>query len=382
MGSTGLGSTASSLLSLGGGGGNDFNLVLETLADAGARVKKGDPVAVFDRQNMLLRLDDYRSSVLQHEASLRKLKTDLDVQRKDHDQQILQAKAALDKAQLDLKTIPVLSDMDAERAKLALEEGQIKYKALVDEARLVDISIRAQIRNEELDLDQSKIELARAEANTDKMIMKAPINGLAVIQQIPRGGQLQQVQAGDELHPGIRFMSIVDTSSMVVNATVNQVDVEELRIGAKAQVKFDAYPDLVLPARVYSIGALANSGGMRTTFVKEIPVGLRFEALDPRVIPDLSVSADVIIESEPHQTPVAPLAAIFRDSPAKAPYVFVHSAAGWARREVDLGVANNISVAVRSGLRAGEVVALDRPPSMAGSGWFGQIADSIAGRIN
>jgi multidrug efflux pump subunit AcrA (membrane-fusion protein) len=372
MGSTGLGSTAGSLLSLGGAGGHDFDLILETLAAPGAHVKKGETVAEFDRQNMLLRLDDYRSAVMQHEASLLKLRTDLDVQRKDHDQKILEAKSALDKAQLDLKTVPVLSEMDAERAKLALEQAQVKYKSLVDEARLVDTSIRAQIRNEELDLDQSKIELGRVQANTDKMIVKAPIDGLAVIQQLPRGGQLQQIQAGDELHPGIRFMSIVDTSSMVVNATVNQVDVESLRIGAKARVKFDAYPDLVLPAKVYSIGALANTGGMRTTFVKEIPVGLRLEALDPRVIPDLSVSVDVLIQSEPEQRPIAPLAAIFRDSPGGPPYVFVHAPTGWLRRDVELGVANNIAAAVRSGLRAGEVVALERPPRLAGFGSSGR----------
>jgi HlyD family secretion protein len=368
MGSTGLGSTASSLFNVsGGGGGGDFNLVLETLVKPGARVKKGEPVATFDRQNMLLRLDDYKSSVLQHEASLRKLKADLEVQKANHDLDISKAKADLDKARLDMKTLPVLSEMDAERAKLALEEAEVRYKALVDEAKLVEESIRAQIRNEELDLDQSKIELARAQANADRMIIKAPINGLAVIQQIPRGGELQQVQAGDELRPGLRFLSIVDTTSMVVNATVNQVDVESLRLGAKARVRFDAYPDLILPARVYSIGALANSGGMRTTFVKEIPVGLKLEGDDPRVIPDLSVSADVIIESEPAESVIAPLAAVFRDSAAGAPYVFVHSGSGWTRREVELGLANNIAVSVRSGLRAREVVALERPPEAARS---------------
>src|SRR5262249_49759782 len=153
------------------------------------------------------------------------------------------------KARLDLKTLPVLSDMDAERAKLALEEAETKYKNLVGEAKLVEASIRAQIRDDELDLEQSRIELKRAQLNADRMIVTAPIDGLAVMQQIPRGGELAQVQAGDQLWPGIMFMSVVDTRSMVVNASANQVDVQRLRIGAKAQVRFDAYPDLVLPAR-------------------------------------------------------------------------------------------------------------------------------------
>lgn len=372
MGSTGLGSTAASLNTGsggGGGGGGDFMLVLQKLAKPGAHVKKGDVVAEFDRQNMLLRLDDYRASVLQHEASVRRLKSDLEVQRKAHDQDIAKAKAALDKARLDLKTLPVLSDMDAVRAKLAVEEAEAKYRNLVAEAKLVETSIQAQIRNDELDLQQSRIELKRAEANAERMIIRAPIDGLTVMQQIPRGPELAQVQEGDQLWPGIMFMSIVDTRSMVVNATVNQADVEKLRIGAKARVRFDAYPDLVLPARVYSMGGIAKSSGMRGDFVKEIPVRLKLEATDPRVIPDLSVAADVVLDAEPHQAAVAPLGAIFREPGSAAPFVFVQTPSGWARREIELGVTSNIAAAVRSGLRAGEVVALDRPPAaVAGSG--------------
>ncbi len=338
-------------------------LVLQKLAKPGAHVKKGDVVAEFDRQNMLLRLDDYRASVLQHEASVRRLKSDLEVQRKAHDQEIAKAKAALDKARLDLKTLPVLSDMDAVRAKLALEEAETKYRNLVAEAKLVETSIQAQIRDDELDLEQARIELKRAEANADRMIIRAPIDGLTVMQQIPRGPELVQVQEGDQLWPGIMFMSIVDTRSMVVNAMVNQADVERLRIGARARVRFDAYPDLVLPARVYSLGGIAKAGGMRGDFVKEIPVKLRLEATDPRVIPDLSVAADVVLDAESQPAAVAPLGAVFRDAVSTAPFVFVQTPTGWVRRDIELGVTSNIAAAVRSGLRAGEVVALDRPAS-------------------
>jgi multidrug resistance efflux pump len=342
-------------------------LVLQKLAKPGTHVKQGEVVAEFDRQNMLLRLDDYQASVLQHQASVRRLRSDLDVQQKAHEQSIAQAKGLLEKARLDLKTLPVLSDMDAVRAKLAVEEAETKYKNLVGEAKLVETSIQAQIRDDELDLEQSRIELKRAQTNADRMIVKAPIDGLAVMQQIPRGGELAQVQAGDQLWPGIMFLSIVDTRSMIVNASANQVDVERLRIGAKALVRFDAYPDLVLPARVYSLGGIAKSGGMRGDFVKLMPVKLKLEATDPRVIPDLSVSVDVVLATEPQEAAVVPLGAVFHDSAAPAPFVFVRTESGWIRRDIELGVANNIAAAVRSGLRAGEVVALDRPSSPSNS---------------
>ena len=80
------------------------------------------------------------------------------------------------------------------------------------------------------------------------MLLKAPINGLAVMQTMFRGTEFAQIQPGDQLYPGMMFMQIVDPSSMIINATVNQVDVDNLRIGQKANVRFDAYPDLQVPA--------------------------------------------------------------------------------------------------------------------------------------
>ncbi len=333
------------------------------------QVQKGDVVAEFDRQSMLTRLDDYRASVIQTEAVVRKKTAQLQVTRKAHDQKILAAKGAADKAALDLKTIPVRSAIDAEKYRLALEEAQAYHKQLVSEVKYVEVSEAATIRDAELELAQSKIELQRAENNADKMISKAPIQGLVVVQQTFRGSEFAQIQPGDQLFPGQSFMQIVDLRSMVINATVNQADVEALRIGQKAHVRFDAYPDLEVPATVYSVGAMTKPGGFRSSFMKEIPVRLRLDKLDSRIIPDLTVSADVVIERE-DQASMVPVESVFQDAPGAARYVFVQGPRGWLRREVEPGLVNYTTVEIRSGLRPGEMVALSRPdvaPKNAGA---------------
>ncbi len=369
VGSDGLGTTSGSLgQGLGGGpsggvisrGGGEFGLVLQEVAKSGSTVKKGDVVAEFDRQFVLTRLDDYRASVAQAEASLRRQKAQLEVTRKAHEQQVAAAKGAVDKADLDLKTTPVRSVIDSERLRLALEEAVAKYKQLLEEVKYVEISELSQIRNAEIEFDKSKVELQRAEANADRMISKAPIDGLVVMMQTFRGGEFGQIQQGDQVFAGQPFMQIVDLRSMVINATVNQADVEALRIGQKARIRFDAYPELELPAKVFSIGAMTKPGGFRSSFMKEIPVRLRLEKMDARVIPDLSVSADVVVEQEEQAAATAPLESIFRDAEAK-PYVLVRAADGWQKRDVELGLVNNVAAAIRSGLRAGEVIALAPP---------------------
>jgi hypothetical protein len=55
---------------------------------------------------------------------------------------------------------------------------------------------------------------------------------------------------------------------------------------------------------------------------------------------------------------------VFREGDSK-PFVFVREGTAeqpvWRRREVELGLASYITAAVRSGLKAGEIVALERP---------------------
>lgn len=342
------------------GGANDFMQVLQKVAKPGSLVKKGDTVAEFDRQFQQLRLDDYRATVQQSERSLKAIDADQDVQRKSFELGIQQAKAAVEKAKLDIKTTPVRSLIQAEQLKLALEEAEAKLKQLQTQLPFQEASLKSQRKDSEISVDQSKVELKRAERNVELLAMTASMDGMLVMESMRRGNEFSQIQQGDQLMPGQLFARIVDPSSMMVSATVNQTDVEFVRVGAKAMLRFDAYPGLELPAHVVSMGAITNPGGQRAAFVKEIPVYLKIDKMDSRVIPDLSVSVDVLIQSAEGLL-LAPLESVFRDSPVSKPYVFVRTAEGFQKREIELGLSNNIATAVTSGLKAGEVIALEQP---------------------
>jgi len=368
--STGAGSRAGAGASGGGpgagvsgpdtGASGEFALVLQELVKPGSRVTKGQVIAEFDRQYMLTRLDDYRASLEQVEASLRILRANLDVDNKAHDQSILVAKATLEKAQIDLKTLPVQAEIDSEKLKLAAEEAAANYKQLLSEVKFQEISQAAQWKIAAVDRDQAKIELGRAEANADKMLVRAPMDGVTVMAQVIRSGEFGQIQQGDTVAAGQIFMRVVDPNSMIMNASINQVDSEMIRLGARAKVRFDAYPELELPAHVYSIGAMPKQGGFRANYVKEVAVVLKLDKLDPRVIPDLSVSADVVLASE-EKAAIAPLASIFRDEATGRPFALLKAASGWERRELELGLTNNVAAVIRTGLAPGEVIATEWP---------------------
>src|SRR5262245_3734455 len=342
-------------------GGTSFALVLRKLAASGSRVKKGDVIAEFDRENMLNRLEDYRAWVRQHQLNLSVLGARLDIRRQAYRQAILAEKARMEKAGLDLKTIPIRSSNAAEQLRLNYEEGRARYRARVDQFKDYEISEAAALRRSQLDLQESTLELSRIARNADQMIVHAPLDGLVVLERVYRNGQWGEIREGDELRPGQPYMQIVDLRSIVLDARLNQVDMEGVRLELPARVHFEAYPALEVPAEVVSVGTFARPSRWRANYVRDVPLRLKLQAEDRRFVPNLSASADIVIESE-DQCTLVPRECVFQE--AGADFVYVKAEDGWQRRHVELGLSNNLVVAVTSGLEAGAEVAAD-PPQVA-----------------
>jgi multidrug resistance efflux pump len=341
-----------------GGGGLDFNLVLLSLAKPGARVSTGDVVAQFDPQNQVLRLDDYMDTVVQLENNLKSANAAVASVLETHAQGVRSAKADWDKAVLDLKTTPVLNPVDAERLQLAVEQTEASYRQLASETPLVAESQSAQVRMLALNLEQARIEQRRAEANVQKMTAKSPMPGFVVMASIVRNGEFGQIREGDQINAGQPFVSIVDPSSMVLNGTLNQVDAGALRLGMKAIVHVDAYPELQLPGIVTVVGAMSVSSAFRANYVGETPIRIAIQGVDPRLLPDLTGSAEVVLQTE-SAAAVVPQSAVFQENGES--FVYLQTPGGWMKRPVETGLESHTSSAIRSGLRAGDVVALRRP---------------------
>jgi HlyD family secretion protein len=338
--------------------GSDFNLVLLKLAQPGAHVKAGDVVAQFDTQNQVQRVDDYKDTQVQQDANIKSLLANLASKREAHDQTERTARATWDEDILDQNKAPILTPIDAELQKLSMEQDEATYKQLDYEASLLEESDRIQAHLAALTRDQARLELQRAEANVQKMTLRAPMDGVVVLASIVRNGELGQVREGDQVNAGQPFLYVVDPSAMVLDASLNQVDAARLRLGMRARVLVDAYPGVEMQGTVAGIGAMATDSTFRAGYVGAIPIRVSIDRLDPRVIPDLTGSAEIAISSEASPL-VVPRAAVFEEN--GRPFVYVRSPEGWTKQAVETGIESATSVAIRSGLESGAEVALQRP---------------------
>ncbi len=336
------------------GNSSSFQLILSKLAPAGSWVRAGDVVAKFDAQYLATHLDDRAAGFEQQKANFQSLLVQLRVKREAHEQSIRSAKGEMDKAGLERKKGPVLSAIQSERDRLTHEESQARYRDLVKSIAMLDVSIAADKRRAELDLDETRLEVDRARTGLERLTLRAPIDGMVVALPIRRGAEQGLVQEGDELRTGQPFLQIVDGRSMMVHARANQVDASALKVGARARARFDIYPDLSLPARVTYVGALATAGG-RTGMLRELPVRAVLEEMDTRVLPYLSAALDIVLDETPPAS-VLPRECVAYKEGSKKPFVLVRGPDGVRERPVEVIGENNIAVSVASGVQEGEKV--------------------------
>src|SRR5262249_8198086 len=133
----------------------------------------------------------------------------------------------------------------------------------------------------------------------ESFTMRAGIPGMVVMKPIYRNGEQGQVQMGDQIAPGQLFMRVVDLSAMELQGNINQAESELVRIGQPATIHFEAYPDLNLKGHVTAVGTLAGGGRRLNFYIRRIPVRITIEGTDPRVIPDSSASADIVVSENP-----------------------------------------------------------------------------------
>jgi HlyD family secretion protein len=331
-------------------------LILLKLVKAGSFVKKGEDVAAIDAQSTLDHMDDVRDSVKQADADVLKRKAEQAIEAEMLRQTLRQAKSDMDKARLDAKPAGILTPIERQLLELNVQQTEARYTELLKSVAEQQASFAAEIRILEITAQRQRRHLGRHEHDIPTFNIKASMDGLAVMQPIWRGGDMGQVEQGDQLAPGQLFMKIVNPRSMQVEATANQVETSELRVGQHVTVGFDAFPGLELPGTVYSMGALATGSWLQSYYLRSVPVRITINGFDARVIPDLSASAEVVLEKSDHVLAIPMQAVETRDGHAS---VRVREGDQFVERAVALGIHNESQVAVTSGLKAGDEVRID-----------------------
>jgi multidrug resistance efflux pump len=212
--------------------------------------------------------------------------------------EIKQAESAFTKAKLEMQKIELLSRIDAEKAQENLDEAQATLAQLKETFALKLQAARASIRILEIQRDRTRETMLHAHANAALMQINAPIGGIVVFNTIWKQGNMGEVQEGDQVRPGVPFMQVVDPALMEVRVPVNQEDLLDLKVGQKARIHLEAYPDLTFEGQLVSIDPMGRPGDFSAK-LRNFSATFSIQGNDPRLMPDLSAALDVELDNSP-----------------------------------------------------------------------------------
>jgi multidrug resistance efflux pump len=344
-------------------GANGSQMIITTLIPKGTRVKKGDLVIEFDRQNQLRTAQDKRAEWLDFEEQIRKKRAEHLAQQAKDETELKAAENAVALSKLDVLKNEVLPRIEAEKNKLTLESSQARYTQLQETFALKRKAADAEARILEVRRDRAALAMRQAEQNAERMAVRSPIDGLVVYRGIWRGGQIGDPQEGLEVWSGLALLDIVGASAMRVRVKVNQADVDLLRVGQQAAVELDAYPGHKYQSRLDQLAPIGVAGTFSPK-VRTFNATFTIDGTDATLMPDLSAAVDVELERR-ENVMLAPRDAVeFKDGKA---FLRVKNGSSAESRAVTIGGMNDLQVVITGGAEVGLAVDTVARATAAGS---------------
>jgi HlyD family secretion protein len=218
------------------------------------------------------------------------------------------------------------------------------------------------------ELDKSKKEylsfkaaLEEAEKQLERTVIRAPQAGLAVLKETYREGELRKPRIGDTVLRNQPLLFLPDITEMMVKVLVREVDLHKIAVGKPAEIRVDAYPDLMMTGEVSFIGVLAERRQEVRGGEKYFRVHVEISGEDSRLRPGMTARVRIIAQARTENVLTLPIQAVFLEE--ERPFCFVVRGDGFEKREVRLGAQNESLVQITSGLRRGERICLSRPPA-------------------
>ncbi len=227
-------------------------------------------------------------------------------------------------------------------AKVTLQQAQQNYNTL-KAGNGIDPN---QLALDQAKLTQAQTQLAQAQNELAGITLTAPMSGTITYLTANKGAM---VGTG-------KFITISDVSHPTIQVSLDEADLDKLKVGSAVQVIFDAMPDQVLTGTITQVQPqLVTSGNV------QVAQGLaELDETSAKAVENLPLGLNAtitVIDKQANNVLLVPLQAL-RDLGGGQYGVFVQGSDGQLQlRLVQVGLQDSTNAQIVSGLNAGEVVS-------------------------
>ena len=302
--------------------------VLDVLVEEGMKVEEGQVLAHIDASNV--------------EASLKLAQAQLE-----------SARSAFGETRANLE----LAEKALVRAR-KMAEVQGMSIADVDRAFADAAMLRARVVRQEADVAVAGEQVAIWKQQLDDTIIRAPFAGVVISKNAQQGEMISPMSSGGFTRTGI--CTLVDMASREVEVDVNESYINRVSPGQPVSVTLDSYPDWRIPSKVIAIIPTAD----RQKATVRVRVG--FEALDPRILPDMGLKVAFQGAVENSAQPVrfisVPKSAVHRTDSRDVVWLVRDDRI--ERRAVTVDSVLGDQVSLSAGLDGGERIVVEGPENL------------------
>ncbi len=242
------------------------------------------------------------------------------------------------------------------QAEMALE--RVRRKARADIVRA-----ESELRARQQEHEQQRRRLERIRDQIEKCRITAPASGLVVYATTARPrrwGDSQPLAVGQDVSERTELIYLPVTGAMMAEIRVPEASLTKVRPGLPAEVRVDALPGKVFPARLARIGLLPDSGQMwMNPDLKLYVCEVHLEDEGNILRPGMSCQVEIQIEHYDDALYVPLQSVVMVEG---RPTVYVVNRRGQSHpRTVEVGLDNHRMIRILTGLEAGERVLLTPP---------------------
>jgi len=325
-------------------------------AEHGIKVDEGDSLIMIDPSNVMkylvekegeleLEKANYEKSIVERRIQANQLLSQLKQQEASYGME----KLAYERAQFDSERNKQIRQLEFRKAEIQLDKTRKKIEYNRSIARL-DKKIQS------IKVVQLENDTADSHHALSRLVLRAPNEGIFQIEYNFRTRQLYQ--AGDEAYPNRTLANIPDLRRMKVKATLNEIDIDKIRIGQKTIVRLDAFPDLEFEGEVSKIGRLSHKTNREST-VKVFDMEVLVEENDNEVLkPGMTVSCEIVF-AELKDVYFVPNNCITKEDGQY--FIHVSRRGETLKKPVEIGARNNSHTVIVGDFETGnEVIPQDR----------------------
>ncbi|MBU1424247.1 MAG: efflux RND transporter periplasmic adaptor subunit [Gammaproteobacteria bacterium] len=256
-------------------------------------------------------------------------------------------------------TLAEAAQREAVRSQELKEKGFISPQML-DRAMSEAASRKASCEAARGDIEQSKSRIALARAGLERMILRAPFDGIVA----DISGELGEYATPSP--PGILTIpaiDLIDDSCMYVSAPIDEVDASKLRIGQQARITLDAIKGRTFSGKVRRIAPYVLDLEKQARTV-EVEVEFDKSAAKDNLLVGYSADVEIIYDTR-KQVLRIPTQTLLEGNRV----LLLGSKGTLEERSVKTGLSNWEYAEVTSGLEEGDriVSSLDREGVVAGA---------------